>query len=78
MQTQPVFGVVLFYTQSAALRAEKKLLGHGLSVKLIPTPRELSSDCGVALRFYWNEVDHVRALLQSTGIEAETIQKLER
>ena len=45
------FGVILFHTTSAALRAEKVLQRSGLTVKLIPTPREFSSDCGMALRF---------------------------
>lgn len=33
------FGVVLFHTNSAALRAEKRLVADGFTVKLIPTPR---------------------------------------
>ena len=45
------YGVVLFHTTSAALRSEKVLQRAGLTVKLIPTPRQFSSDCGIALRF---------------------------
>lgn len=67
------FGVVLFYTSSAALRAEKILLKSGLTVKLIPTPREFSSDCGVALRFRWDDEQQVRALLNSANMEIAAI-----
>lgn len=45
-------GYVLFYTSAAAFRAEKLSASAGVpGARLIPTPRELSSDCGVALRF---------------------------
>jgi hypothetical protein len=46
------YGHVLFYTSAAAFRAEKLSGAAGIpGARLIPTPRELSSDCGVALRF---------------------------
>ncbi len=46
------YGYVLFYTSAAAFRAEKLSGAAGIpGARLIPTPRELSSDCGVALRF---------------------------
>ncbi len=62
-------GVVLFYTTSAAFRAEKTLRTHALAVKLIPTPRELSSDCGMALRFTWEEAGRVQSLLAEARVE---------
>jgi hypothetical protein len=70
------FGVVLFHTNSSALRAEKILLKGGLTVKLIPTPREFSSDCGVALRFLWNDEPQARSLLTSTKVEISSIHKM--
>jgi hypothetical protein len=45
------YGVVLFHSSSHALRAEKVLQQAGIVNKMIPTPRQLSSDCGMALRF---------------------------
>jgi len=43
--------VVLFQSVHHALRAEKLLKEAGIPCKLIPIPRNLSSDCGVCLRF---------------------------
>ncbi len=63
------WGVVLFHTTSSALRAEKILIKAGLRVKLIPTPRELSSDCGMALRFEFSEQIEVKQQLAAAGIE---------
>ena len=49
--------VVLFYSASGALRAEKLTKEAGLRVKLMPVPRHLSSDCGVCLRFESADAD---------------------
>lgn len=70
------FGVVLFYTHSAALRAEKILLKNKMTVKLIPTPRQFSSDCGIALRFAQNQQMRMRELLESGHVEIASIHKL--
>lgn len=69
-------GVVLFHTNSAALRAEKVLQRAGLVVKLIPTPREFSSDCGIALQFEWKEVERVQALLDEARVERAGIARM--
>ncbi|MGC8785928.1 MAG: DUF3343 domain-containing protein, partial [Anaerolineae bacterium] len=44
------YAVVLFHSTQGAIKAERVLLRAGFAVKLIPTPRQLSSDCGTALR----------------------------
>ncbi len=64
-------GVVLFHTTTSALRAEKILQKAGLTVKLIPTPRELSSDCGIALRFELSDRGTVKTILTDAKIENE-------
>ena len=45
------YSVVLFHSTAHAIRAEKVLERAGFQVKMIPTPRQLSSDCGMAMRF---------------------------
>ncbi|MFC1974597.1 DUF3343 domain-containing protein, partial [Chloroflexota bacterium] len=59
------YGVVLFHTTSSVMRAEKLLIGEGCTIKLIPTPREFSSDCGIALRFDWNQYEQVKSVLDA-------------
>jgi hypothetical protein len=46
-----VYHVVLFNSVHHALRSEKILKEMGISHKLIPVPRHISSDCGICLRF---------------------------
>lgn len=71
------YGVVLFYSTSAAIRAEKLTKGAGLKVKLIPVPRQLSSDCGISLRFEWAQADEVRSVLEEKGLETQGIHRIE-
>ena len=71
MMTQ--YGVVLFHTTSAVMRAEKLLVKEGFSVKLIPTPRQFSSDCGIALRFDWSCCEQVKSLLGDAKVELNAI-----
>jgi len=41
--------VIILSSIHRVMKAEKLLKGRGLKVDLIPVPREISSDCGVAL-----------------------------
>ncbi len=67
------YGVVLFHTTSSVMRAEKLLVKEGYSIKLIPTPRQFSSDCGIALRFDWNHRDVVKSVLDEAKVEFDAI-----
>lgn len=67
------YGVVLFHTTSAVMRAEKLLIKEGYSIKLIPTPRQFSSDCGIALRFDWNCHEQMKSLLDEGKVEFDAI-----
>jgi len=71
------YGVVLFLTTSAVMRAEKLLIRGGYSIKLIPTPRQFSSDCGIALRFEWHDHDQVKQVLDEARVECDTIHFLD-
>lgn len=64
---------VLFYTTAAAFKAERA--GKGIpETRLVPTPREYSSDCGVALRFRPADAEVLRAALAAAGVEYERIE----
>ncbi len=71
------FGVVLFHTTSSAMRAEKVLSKEGYSVKLIPTPRQFSSDCGIALRFGWQKLKQIEALLEKNRVEIDLMRRFQ-
>lgn len=58
-----MYGVVLFHSTAHAIRGEKVLTRAGFKIKMIPTPRQLSSDCGMALRFDRTDEEGVTAAL---------------
>jgi len=58
------YGVILFSTTSSVMQSEKILLKAGFVIKLIPTPREFSADCGISIRFEWDQNAQIKALLE--------------
>lgn len=51
MTNREEYHVILFDSVHHVLRSEKILKERGISHKLIPVPRHISSDCGICLRF---------------------------
>lgn len=70
------FCVVLFYSTSLAIRAEKVAKSKGLKVKLIPTPRHLSTDCGTALRFSLEDKKQLIKALDNENVEYDKISPI--
>ena len=68
--------VVLVYSTSYALRAEKVLSSAGIACKLIPVPRHLSSDCGVCVRVRRADREAARLALDGAALEVEGIHDL--
>jgi hypothetical protein len=70
-------GVVILPTTTAVMQAEKALLKAGFEIKIVPTPREFSTDCGIAIRFDWKNVEKIRQTLASQAIVISAIHPLE-
>jgi hypothetical protein len=70
------YGVVLFYSTSYALRAEKVLGQAGIPCKLIPVPRHLSSDCGVCVRIERADREAALRALEAARVEMEAIHEI--
>jgi hypothetical protein len=67
------YSVALFHSTAHVMRGEKVLDQAGVRVKMIPTPRQISSDCGVALRFDRQESDRVAAILAENGVPVKGV-----
>ncbi len=72
----PEYAVILVYSTSHALRAEKILGGAGIACKLIPVPRHLSSDCGVCVRIGRSDAEAAARALETAGVEMEGIHDI--
>ncbi|WP_299548961.1 DUF3343 domain-containing protein [uncultured Helicobacter sp.] len=75
MQKQLIEGYVLVYTTSSAFESENILQNLGISIKLVPTPREFSSDCGIAVWFMCENIDSIKNALDFAKIEYEIVKK---
>lgn len=67
--------VILVYSTSHAIRAEQILYRAGISAKLIPVPRHLSSNCGTCLQIAWSDIEKARQVLEAAHVEIEGIHE---
>lgn len=67
------YAVILVYSTSHAMRIERLLTGANIECKLIPVPRQLSSDCGVCVRFQRVDKEKVVQCLNNVHIEIQGI-----
>lgn len=51
------------------MKAEDVLHGTELSCDLVPVPREIASDCGMAVVIECDQIDEVKELLRNAQIE---------
>jgi hypothetical protein len=60
------FAIATFHSTHMVLKAEKLLKEAGVAgVRLVPVPSQVSSDCGVTVRFAAGEVARAAELLRS-------------
>jgi hypothetical protein len=70
------YAVVLVQSTSHAMRVEKLLRDAGISSKMIPVPRHISSDCGACVRIRYGDMDAVRRVVEAARLEVESIQTI--
>jgi hypothetical protein len=66
-------GLISFFGSHHAIRAEVVLKRGGFAARLVPGPRELSPNCGVALRFDFEKREPVLALLGSRNVRIDGV-----
>ena len=59
------------------MKAEKILKRARLDILLIPVPRQLSADCGMAIRFSADLLAPVRATLRESGLQMAEVWLLQ-
>jgi hypothetical protein len=68
--------VAIFNSIHRVMKAEKLLKEAGATILLIPVPRELASDCGLAIRFAPEQQAQVEEILDRAGLApAEVYRK---
>ncbi len=73
MRAEALDGLISFFGSHHALRADAVLRRGGFRAKLVPGPKELSPNCGVAVRFSYAQRDSAVALLAESRVPIENI-----
>jgi len=69
--------VAIFHSIHRVMKAEKILQGQQISFLLIPVPRQLSADCGMALRFSFAIRQAVENALNQAGLAVSELWLME-
>ncbi len=65
--------VAIFHSIHRVMKAEKVLKQAHVDTLLIPAPRQLSSDCGLAIRYPETLRETVGAVLEREGLRPEEL-----
>lgn len=68
-------GLLTFFASHHAIRAEKTLRTAGLTAQLIPGPKQLSPNCGVAVRFDYLREQEALALLEANHVQVDEVHQ---
>jgi hypothetical protein len=68
--------VMIFRGTHQVLSAEKALKGGGVPVRLIPVPRRLTSDCGLAVRLQERSLSQARETLAAVPLVPASVHRL--
>ena len=69
--------VAIFHSIHRVLRAEQLLKRAGVEFLLIPVPRQLTADCGLALRIAPGQLPAVFAVLRAAGLLPPELYQLQ-
>jgi len=70
-------GLIIFNSVHKVMSAEKYLKSCGVNAKVMPVPRQLSSDCGLALVFPLDELEVTRTVLAEPEYAEHSLYALE-
>lgn len=69
--------IVTFYTTAAAMETEQRCKAAGIAGRLIPAPRSITSDCGLAWSMSPADRERLEAALIDSPPEIAEIRLLE-
>ena len=70
--------IATFKTTSMALMFERTCRGAGISARIAPVPRKLSSSCGLACEFPCEALETVESLAADHRIDMAAVHDLEK
>ncbi len=68
--------VITFNSTHHAIKGEKTLINGGVDVRTIPTPREISSSCGLSIKFFEKDINKIKIFLEDSDLDIQGIYKI--
>ena len=69
--------LAVFNSAHKVMKAEDLLKAKGLRILLIPAPRSMQTDCGLAIRFNEEQRSDIMAILSGHGLLPAFVSRLE-
>lgn len=69
------YGLSTFKSTHYAIQAEKVLKENDIIFKTIPTPREVSHSCGLALLFTVEDIEKIKKLMENGLVQVDGLYK---
>lgn len=70
-------GILIFHSIHRVMQAEKVLKAAGVDIRLMPVPRQLSSDCGLSIAFFLDDRERATVELEGAGCPWEELHGAE-
>lgn len=70
------YSVILFQSPNQSIWAARILKKAGIERRMLPAPRDLTSDCGYCVRIRSADLEQVKEVLEKGGVEYARIEKL--
>lgn len=67
------FGVITFKSTHHAIRSESVFNNENIEFRTIPTPREVTHSCGLAIKFDLKDTDFARKIVEKNNLDIEGI-----
>lgn len=67
------YNYMTFKSVSYAMKVESELKKHTIQYKIIPVPRSISSSCGLCLRFFKEDMDRLKLIIEESCLTYENI-----
>ncbi|SCZ76626.1 DUF3343 domain-containing protein [Acidaminobacter hydrogenoformans] len=72
------FYVIAFDSTHYAISTEKKLVASGAPITMVPTPREISTSCGLSIRIKDENLETVLEALEGISKEGMKLFRIDR
>ena len=70
------FGVITFKSTNHAIKGESVFKNENIKFRTIPTPREVTHSCGLAIKFELKDIDLAKKIVEENNLDIEGIFKV--